>query len=129
VPSAPFGGGRLRLAVDALAAHSSVPVEVSGLLSTDPTVEAALFYVCSEALANAGKHSEARSVAVRLYEDERSVGLSVADDGAGGADPTGSGLLGLADRMIAHGGRLRVESPPGAGTTVTASVPRQPIFR
>jgi signal transduction histidine kinase len=129
VPSAPFGGGRLRLAVDALAARSSVPVEVSGLLSADPAVEAALFYVCSEALANAGKHSGARSVAVGLYEDEESVGLSVADDGAGGADPTGSGLLGLADRLLAHGGRLQVESPPGAGTTVTASVPRQPIFR
>jgi signal transduction histidine kinase len=129
VPSAPFGGGRLRAAIDALAARSSVPVEVSGRLCADPAVEAALFYVCSEALANAGKHSGARSVTVRLYEDERSVQLSVADDGAGGADPTGSGLLGLADRMIAHGGRLRVESPPGAGTTVTASVPRQPIFR
>jgi signal transduction histidine kinase len=55
--------------------------------------------------------------------------VSVVDDGAGGADPTGSGLLGLADRMLAPGGRLQVESPPGAGTTVTASVPRQPIFR
>jgi signal transduction histidine kinase len=57
------------------------------------------------------------------------VGLSVTDDGTGGADPAGSGLLGLADRVIAQGGRLRVDSPPGAGTTVTASVPRQPIFR
>jgi signal transduction histidine kinase len=129
VPPASFGGGGLRAAVDALAARSPVPVQVSGGLSADPAVEAALFYVCSEALVNAGKHARARSVAVQLHEDERSLGVSVVDDGAGGADPTGSGLLGLADRMLAHGGRLQVESPPGAGTTVTASVPRQPIFR
>jgi len=47
----------------------------------------------------------------------------VADDGGGGADPSGSGLVGLADRLAARNGRLRVDSPPGAGTTVTAVVP------
>jgi signal transduction histidine kinase len=49
--------------------------------------------------------------------------VEVADDGVGGADPAGSGLTGLADRVAALGGTLRVTSPPGAGTSITAELP------
>jgi signal transduction histidine kinase len=86
-------------------------------------------YVCSEALVNAEKHAGASRLTVDLSQDDRSVVLRVTDDGRGGADPAGSGLSGLADRLAVYGGRLRVESPPGAGTILTATLPRQAILR
>jgi signal transduction histidine kinase len=49
--------------------------------------------------------------------------VEIRDDGKGGADPDGSGLRGLADRVAAVDGRLRVESPPGCGTAVLAEIP------
>ena len=85
--------------------------------------ETALFYVCCEALANAVKHAGATRVEIAVERQDGGVVATVADDGCGGADPSGSGLVGLADRLAARKGRLRVDSPPGAGTTVTAVVP------
>src|SRR3712207_7122883 len=76
VPSAALGSGRLRAAVEALAARSPLAVEVAGRLSATAPVEAALFYVCSEALVNAEKHSGGGSVVIELHEDERSVSVS-----------------------------------------------------
>jgi signal transduction histidine kinase len=89
----------------------------------DPAAETAVYYVCSEAVANAIKHAGASAIAIDLQADRGSLVVTITDDGAGGADPSGSGLQGLADRVATRNGRLRVESPPGAGTKVTAWVP------
>ena len=87
-------------------------------------VEAAAFYVVSEALTNIAKYAHARSVAVRISRANGSAVVEVADDGVGGADPgRGSGLRGLADRVEALDGRLGVESAPAAGTCVWAEIP------
>jgi signal transduction histidine kinase len=111
-------------ALPALAARS--PLEVSVLVRTgrlpDP-IEAAAYFVCSEALANAAKHAHADSVRVEAVGDTKRLRLSVSDDGVGGAVAEGAGLRGLADRVEALGGRLRVESRPGRGTRVLAEIP------
>lgn len=91
--------------------------------AADPDGETALFYVCSEAVANSIKHAGSAHIAIDLQRDGDMLQLRVGDDGRGGADPTGWGIRGLADRLDACGGRLRVDSPPAAGTTVTARVP------
>jgi hypothetical protein len=126
VPPVALGDGRLAAALEQVARRSSVPTEVSvtaGSAGT-PEQEAALFYVCTEALTNVVKHADASSALVVLASDGSGLTLRVCDDGRGGADPAGSGLRGLADRLQLVGGRLRVDSPPGAGTTVRATVPR-----
>ncbi|MEO5575879.1 MAG: PAS domain S-box protein [Gaiellaceae bacterium] len=115
----------LRAAVEALAARSPVPVEFETPDEALPRpVEAAAYYVIAEELANVIKHAGATMVNVRVAcEDGRAV-IAVSDDGVGGADPgDGSGLSGLADRVEALGGSLSIESPPGGGTRVTASIP------
>jgi signal transduction histidine kinase len=124
-PPADLGDGRLRQALDGLAAASPVPVvvTVAGDAAGDQGAETALFYVCCEALANAVKHAHATRVAITVEHLDGGIGATVSDDGCGGADPSGSGLQGLADRLAARNGRLRVDSPPGAGTTVTAMIP------
>lgn len=87
-------------------------------------VEAAVYYVVSEALANVAKYANASSVTVTVGQCERGLGVEVADDGVGGATARqGSGLEGLADRVAARDGRLVVESSPGNGTRVTAEMP------
>jgi signal transduction histidine kinase len=88
----------------------------------DP-VEAAAYFVCSEALANAAKHAGAVSAHVEAVMDSDLLCLRVSDNGVGGANADGAGLRGLRDRVEALGGRLRVESPPGAGTRVLAEIP------
>jgi signal transduction histidine kinase len=124
IPPADLGGGRLRRALQALAEASPVPVTVA--VADDAAgsqgAETALFYVCCEALANAVKHAGATRVVIRVERLDGGMVATVADDGGGGADPSGSGLQGLADRLATHNGRLRVDSPPGAGTTLTATL-------
>jgi signal transduction histidine kinase len=88
-----------------------------------PTVAACAYFVCSEALANATKHARASSARVSVRRSGDDLRVSVEDDGIGGADPGGSGLRGLADRVETLGGRLRVESPSASGTCVTAVIP------
>jgi signal transduction histidine kinase len=125
IPPADLGGGRLGRALHALAEASPVPVTVAVAddAAASQEAETALFYVCCEALANAVKHAGATRVTIAVERQDGGVVATVTDDGRGGADPSGSGLVGLADRLAARNGRLRVESPPGAGTTVTAVVP------
>src|SRR3954468_2819922 len=113
-------------AVEALARRCPVPVE----LSIDPPqnlpsqVEAASYYVISEALTNTAKYANAETARVSVRRDDAQLHVVVADDGRGGADRTlGSGLNGLADRVSALGGHLRVVSPAGRGTTVSAELP------
>jgi signal transduction histidine kinase len=87
-------------------------------------IEIAAYYVASEALANAAKHSEASRIDVLLERRDGRLLLSVRDDGVGGADAArGSGLVGLNDRVEAFGGSLRVDSSPGEGTQIVAQLP------
>ena len=78
----------------------------------------------SEALANVAKYAQASEVSVRVAQDNGYAVVEVADDGVGGADPAhGSGLSGLADRIAALDGRLRVDSEAGRGTRIRAEIP------
>jgi signal transduction histidine kinase len=123
-PAALTEGG-LMPALAALAERSVVPVEVRGEVGrlTD-AVEAALFFVCSEALANVAKHARATRVTIEVRDEPERVAVVVADDGIGGASVVGgTGLRGLADRVEALGGRLEVASPRGGGTRIVADVP------
>jgi signal transduction histidine kinase len=112
-------------ALAALAERSPVPVTVVAPSDRLPTaVEAAAYFVCSEALANGAKYSQASRVRCELVVADGRLNVTVVDDGVGGADPDrGSGLRGLADRVDALGGRLTVSSPAGEGTTITADLP------
>ena len=89
--------------------------------------EAALYFVCSEALANAYKHSRATRVSVTVRAQQDAVQVEVADNGVGGADQDGAGLTALADRLAARGGRLHVASDRESGTVVTATVPARAV--
>jgi signal transduction histidine kinase len=91
-------------------------------IAADAATETALFYVCSESLTNASKHSDATEVIVRLSALDDQLRLSVQDDGRGGAKASGSGLQGLADRVAAAGGRFSLSSPSGGGTTIIAVI-------
>jgi signal transduction histidine kinase len=126
VHPAPLTEGGLVPALVALAARSSVPATVEGQVERLPeSVEAALYFVCSEALTNTVKHAVATGVRIEVRSTSEGVAVSIQDDGIGGAEPgRGSGLQGLADRAEALGGRLTVASPPGRGTRVVAELPR-----
>ena len=89
-----------------------------------PEVEAAAYYVVSEAVANVTRYADADRATVAVSVSGPTLSVEVADDGAGGADPArGSGLRGLADRVEAVGGRLENSSPLGAGTRIRAVLP------
>ena len=117
----------LRAAVEALAEESPLPVEPLDVPEErfSAVVESTVYFLISEALTNVVKHADATSAAVRIAVGERSMTVEVSDDGVGGAAAgvDGSGLSGLADRVGAVGGTLRVESPAGAGTTLWAEIP------
>jgi signal transduction histidine kinase len=122
--------GGLTPALRALARRSAVPVELRLELNGErfeDSVEAAAYFVASEALTNSAKHARASRVEVRIGRSGSSLELHVADDGRGGADASkGSGLTGLVDRVDAIGGSIRIESPPGSGTTIHAKLPIDP---
>ena len=87
-------------------------------------LEAAAYFVCSEAIANVDKYASASLVRMTVEVGDGSVEVEVEDDGAGGADPArGSGLAGLIDRVEALGGSLLIDSRPGVGTRVRAELP------
>ena len=115
----------LSAALEALAGRATLPVEFSAPSDRlPPAVEAAAYYVISEALANVGKYAQASSVEVNVSRLNGRAIVEVADNGVGGADPTrGTGLRGLADRVEALDGFLRVESEPGVGTRIRAEIP------
>jgi signal transduction histidine kinase len=116
----------LPAALEDLASRATVPVEVVAAPDErlpDP-VEAAAYFVVSECIANIGKHAEATSATVSVTDADDHLNVVVADDGVGGASlEDGSGIQGLADRVGALSGTLTVESPPGQGTRVVASIP------
>ena len=117
--------GGLAAALPALARDAPVPVELSVSDERLPgPVEAAVYFVCSEALTNVAKYADARRVSIDVTRRDGLLVATVNDDGVGGADARrGSGLLGLSDRVAALGGTLEISSPPGAGTTIRALLP------
>jgi signal transduction histidine kinase len=123
-PSALTESG-LVAALPELAVRAGMPVELEisvGRLA--PALEAAVYFLCSEALANTAKHAEATSMTIRVSQSSGRLLVALADDGVGGADPgRGSGLRGLADRVEALGGQLSVRSPVGGGTRLDAAIP------
>ena len=118
--------GGLGPALKTLAHRSPIPVEleVRTVGRLPESLEVAAYYVVSETLTNAAKHSRASRVRVEVELRDRALCIAVADDGVGGADATrGSGLLGLRDRVEANGGTISIESREGAGTSLTAVLP------
>jgi signal transduction histidine kinase len=118
--------GGLRPALRALRRRAAMPVELSVDVERrlPESVEVATYYVVAEALTNAAKHARASQVIVTVEADDKLLRLSVTDDGVGGADPGGgSGLIGLKDRVEALGGKIRIASDNGHGTTLAAEIP------
>ena len=118
--------GGLAPALRTLARRSAIPIALD--IRTDtrlPTpIEVAAYYVISEALANAAKHAQASRIDISVTPRDGRLMLSIRDDGIGGADRSrGSGLVGLTNRVEALGGSISIESPPGAGTRITAELP------
>jgi signal transduction histidine kinase len=115
----------LDAAVKSLAEQAPIPVEVLCPSQRYPqTIEATAYFMVCEALTNVAKHARASAARVSVEEADGRLMVEVTDDGVGGADPAaGSGLRGLADRLAAFGGQLRVESPPGRGTRIRAELP------
>jgi signal transduction histidine kinase len=124
--------GGLRPALRALARRSPVPVRLDvdlGGRLPEP-VELAAYYTVAEALTNAAKHAQATVVDAEAVAGEGVLRIEVRDDGRGGATVgSGSGLVGLTDRIEALGGRFTVHSPPGAGTTLQAVLPLTVVSR
>ena len=118
----------LGAALETLAARAPLPVTVEAPAERLPEpVEAAAYYVVSEALANVAKYAQANEAAVRVLRDDGRLVVEVRDDGVGGAEAgSGSGLRGLADRVAALRGSLTVDSPRGRGTAVRADIPLAP---
>jgi signal transduction histidine kinase len=112
-------------ALQALADRAPLPVELDLPADRLPRrVEAAAYYVVSEALANVAKYAHASEVIVSVEQANGSAVVEVADDGMGGADPeAGSGLRGLSDRVEALDGHLQIVSHPGRGTRIRAEIP------
>jgi signal transduction histidine kinase len=125
IPPEPLGEGRLATALRSLAERSPVPVQVrvEPGAQADTATETAAYYVCAEAVTNAVKHAHATAIHVVVTQADGGVAVTVSDDGCGGADASGSGLRGLADRVAAAEGHLTVLSPPGGGTTLSAWLP------
>jgi signal transduction histidine kinase len=117
--------GGLAAAFASLAGRAPVPVR---LQTTDDRfsseIEAAAYFVAAEALTNVAKHAHASAATLSALHLNSKLVVEVVDDGVGGASPDhGSGLRGLIDRVEAHGGRVRIESEPGAGTRVVGEIP------
>jgi signal transduction histidine kinase len=117
-------------ALEALARRSAVPVELD--LNLGPRlgehIEAAGYYIASEAITNVAKHAQASVIDMRVNGCDGALTLSVSDDGVGGADPShGSGIIGLKDRVEALGGTISVLSPPGHGTALHVQLPADPM--
>ncbi|MCU1464586.1 MAG: histidine kinase [Actinomycetia bacterium] len=125
IPPAILSKGGLGPAIKALARRSAIPVELE--LSSDTRlperIEVGAYYVVSEALTNAVKHSGASVVYIRVDVDDLVAQISIRDDGVGGADPTrGSGLTGLQDRVESLGGTFEIANSVGHGTAILARI-------
>ena len=113
-------------ALEALARRAPLPVELKVDLPERPpaSLESAAYFLVSEALTNVAKYAEASGVRVVVTEADGLLAVEIEDDGIGGADPSrGSGLRGLSDRIAALDGQLKIESAPGEGTRISATIP------
>jgi signal transduction histidine kinase len=117
--------GGLAAALESLAGRSPIPVSVDATQERfSPEIEATVYFVASESLANVAKHAGATRASIRATHAGELLVVEITDDGVGGAAAqNGSGLRGLADRVEALGGRLLVESPTGAGTRIVGEIP------
>jgi signal transduction histidine kinase len=116
----------LAVALESSVASSAIPTQLRVAVDAPipPQIEVAAYYVVTEALVNIAKHSHANRATVEVSTRNGDLVVEVADDGVGGADfSSGSGLLGLSDRVGALDGRLEVSDRPGGGTTVRAEMP------
>jgi len=115
----------LAAALESLVSRTPFPVELKAEEGRLPSqVEATAYFLACEALANSVKHSAASRATIRAQRHKGLLVVEVEDDGIGGANTSnGSGLRGLADRVEALGGSLRVESPAGGGTRVVGEIP------
>jgi signal transduction histidine kinase len=116
----------LDTALETLAHRAPVPVQIGRMPGErlPEAVELAAYYVVAEALTNVAKYAAATHATVDIERQNGRLVVQVADDGVGGADPSGgTGLRGLADRLAVIEGRLEIDSEPGRGTTVTARIP------
>jgi signal transduction histidine kinase len=116
----------LDAALSALAARSPVPVRLDVALRGRPpaSVEATAYFIVAEALTNAARYANAHSVDVKVWQNGGKLHIEVKDDGVGGAETrAGGGLAGLADRAGSVEGSLRVTSPQGGPTVVSADLP------
>jgi signal transduction histidine kinase len=119
-----LAGEGLGPALAALAGDFPLRVELAvSVTAIRPAVAACAYFVCCEALANVAKHASASTVQISVTARAGAVTVEVTDDGAGGADPRGRGIRGLADRVETLGGTLTVASAPGRGTRLTAVIP------
>jgi signal transduction histidine kinase len=112
-------------AVEALGQRAQIPVTVKASIMRRPlpVVETAAYFVVAEALTNAAKHAGGAAATVELADRGDQLVIEVRDEGPGGADATGSGLMGLRHRVAALDGSLTVDSPAGGGTIVRAELP------
>jgi signal transduction histidine kinase len=123
LPAALTRGG-LRAGVDAIVARLDLLVAIDVPAERLPAeLEASAYFIVAEALTNVMKHSHATRAEVKARVGDGLLQVEVRDDGVGGADPSGHGLVGMADRVSARGGRLSVQSRMGGGTVVTATLP------
>jgi signal transduction histidine kinase len=121
---ASLSDGGLGAALDDLATRTPLPIRLDATEERfAPEVEQTAWFIVCEAVANAVKHAQSRSVAISASREDGHLRLVVEDDGVGGADPAGQGLRGIADRAEAAGGRLAVAERPGGGTIVIAELP------
>jgi signal transduction histidine kinase len=127
LPSVLSRGG-LRAGIDALASRMPLPVKIGvSLQRLAPEVEATAYFVVAEALTNVAKHSHADRAAVSAEVENGGLHIEVRDNGIGGAKAAGTGLVGLADRVAALDGTLRLDSPAEGGTLVAANIPVRPV--
>jgi signal transduction histidine kinase len=113
-------------ALRALARRSDVPIDVDARVDErlPAPIEAAAYYIASEALTNVAKHAHANVVHLFASHDDGILTVEVRDDGVGGVEAgRGSGILGLTDRVEALGGTISVASPPRGGTTLSVRLP------
>ena len=116
--------GGLRAAVQALSRRMPLPVAVDVPSTRLPAdIEATAYFVVAEGLTNVVKHADAGSAAVSASILDHRLDIELRDDGVGGARGDGGGLVELEDRLAVHDGQLRVDSPPGRGTLLSASIP------
>jgi len=113
-------------ALQSLADHSQIPVSLrigEGLDDVGDTIKQTVYFIAAESLANAMKHAGPARVTIDARRASGEIRMTIVDDGRGGADTSGSGLTGLADRAAAVGASLEITSEPGAGTRIELRIP------